>query len=116
MNFSVFALYFASGISMLLVIYTAYLLVKGSKGDFANAFKIIIVGHFPSAIMYFLASLSYFGIMIIPDEGSAAYDAIKNIVHVTTMLSIFISIYVMKVTLFDKIARFAAKKKKVATK
>ncbi len=106
MELTNFVLNFASSIAMLLVIYAAYMMVHRSRGEFANAFKIILIGHIPSAAVHFLNSLSYFGISVLPDDGSAAYNALNQGVQVISALSVFIAIYVVKKVLFDKIEKF----------
>ncbi|VVB98638.1 Uncharacterised protein [uncultured archaeon] len=107
MDLPIFVLNFASGISMLLVIYAAYMMVRHSRGDSAAAFKIILIGHVPSALVHFLASLAYFGVPLIPDENSFFYAVLNHGGQVVSALSVFIAIYVMKRVLFDKIAKFA---------
>lgn len=106
MELTTFVLNFASSISMLLVIYAAYMMIHRSRGEFANAFKIILVGHIPSAAVHFLNSLSYFGINVLPDEGSQVYNALNLGVQVISALSVFIAIYEVKKALFDKIEKF----------
>ncbi len=106
MEMVVFVLNFASGISMLLVIYAAYMMVSNSKGDFAKAFKIILVGHTPSVMIHLLGSLSYFGIEIIPYGKGTAYIALNLSSQIISALSVFIAIYVIKRALYDKIEKF----------
>jgi hypothetical protein len=106
MDLPIFVLNFASGMSMLLVIYAAYMMVRHSRGDSAAAFKIILVGHVPSGLVHFMASLSYFGIPLMPDENSFFYAALNHSGQVVSALSVFIAIYIMKLVLFDKITRF----------
>ena len=108
MDAAVFVLNFASGISMLLVIYAAYMMIGNSKGDFANAFKVILFGHVPSAAVHFLASLSFFGLNVLPGNGGV-YEALNQTCQVISALSVFAAIYLVKKTLYDKIAQFAGK-------
>lgn len=106
MDLSVFVLNFASGISMLLVIYAAYMMVRTSKGDFSNAFKIILLGHVPSAAIHFLNSLGYLGYQVLPDDTSPVYTLLIYGGQVISALSVFIAIYMVKRALLDKIVKF----------
>lgn len=106
MELPIFVLNFASGISMLLVIYAAYMLVHDSKGDLAKAFKIILLGHVPSAVIHFFGSLAYFDVNVLPETGSVAYALLNYTAEVISALSVFLAIYVIKRALFDKIAQF----------
>lgn len=104
---------FAGAIAMMLVIYASYLILGKSKGELANAFRITLAGHIPSAVVHFLRSLSYFGIKIFP-EGEAFYWTLNQGVQIIAALSVLATIYIIKKTLFDKIANFT-KKIKVRT-
>ncbi len=101
-----FVLNFASGISMLLVIYASYMFVRNSNSDFSHAFKIILVGHTPSMAIHFLNSLSYFGFGLMPDDASITYNAINYIGQLISTLSVFLAIYTIKKVLYDKIEKF----------
>lgn len=104
MSSTISTLSFASALCTLLVIYVAYTLVKSPKSRFANVFKIILAGHIPSAITFFLGSLSYFKINIFYE--SALYYTLIDIGQILSGGSVCIAVYMMKKTLFDKIAQF----------
>lgn len=101
-----FILNFASGISMLLVIYASYMFVRNSNSDFAYAFKIILIGHMPSTILHFLSSLSFFGFELMPNETSFLYYTLNYIFQLISTLSVFFAIYTIKKVLYDKIEWF----------
>lgn len=106
MNLPTFMMYFASAVSMVLVIYAAYLMVKDSKGNFAKAFRVIIGGHIPSAVMNLLTATQYLDNGIMPPEAALLYPAFNHIAHAISALSVFIAVYLVKKELYDKIAQF----------
>ena len=108
MDWPLFTLNVASGLSMLLVMYASYMLVKDSRGELARAFKIILIGYIPSAVLHFLNSIAYFGFSFIPED-PALLNIISLTGQITSTLSVFIAIYFMKRALLDKIANFAKK-------
>ncbi len=111
MNVAVFLLYFASAISTLLVIYAAYMMVRDSRANFANAFKIIIGGHIPGVIVNLVNAFEYFDIGIIPPESTMLRTALNHIAQIFGTLSIFLAIYMVKKELYDKISKFTKKLK-----
>lgn len=96
-----------------LIIYAAYSMVRNSNCEFANAFKIIILGHIPSAILYILSLLPYFEINLLPKYGSMFYTILNQGVQMLSTLSVFIAIYVMRKVLFHKIERFTQRVKEI---
>lgn len=110
MEFLSASLNFLAALASLLVIYAAYDLVKSAKHAFAQPFKIIVIGHFPSTVAYFLATLIDIG--TISKEFS---DEIMFFVYVGQVLGIFfllIAIIQVRKILFEKVEKFLERGKK----